>query len=129
MTWERATIEQVKVILPSGTQLTNEQIQAAIDAAECQVEQIASGCASGLSDKCLTQVHIYLSAHVAACTENTLSLSSETDPCCGGRATYGFKFGEGVKGTPFGQQANSISGGCLAELDKQPARLFSIGSH
>ena len=61
--------------------------------------------------------------------ENSLSILSEKDPCCGGSVVYGFRFGEGVKGTPFGQTANMLSGGCLAEYDKQPANLFSIGSH
>lgn len=129
MAYTLATVEQVRAILPAETQLTDPQIQAAIDAAQCVVDQIAAGCAAHLSDACLTQIHIYLSAHFAAVTENTLSISSETDPCCGGRATYGFKFGEGVKGTPFGQMANTLSGGCLAELDKQPTNLFSIGCH
>ena len=129
MAYTPATVEQVKLILPASTQLTDPQIQAAIDAAACVVDQVAGGCASHLTDACLTQVHIYLSAHYAAVTDNTLSLSSETDPCCGGQATYGFKFGEGVKGTPFGQMANTMTGGCLAEMDKQPANLFSIGCH
>lgn len=129
MTYTPATVDQVKAILPDSTTLTDAQIQAAIDAAKCVVDQLAvSTCGSGLSDECLTQIHVYLSAHFAAVTENTLSISSETDPCCGGRATYGFKFGEGVKGTPFGQMANTMSGGCLAEFDKQPVNLFSIGS-
>ncbi len=129
MAYTPATVDQVKAILPASTELTDPQIQAAIDAAACLVDQIAVGCASGLTDACLTQVHIYLSAHFCAVTENALSLSSETDPCCGGSASYGFKFGEGVKGTPFGQMANTLSGGCLAEYDKQPAGIFSIGSH
>ena len=129
MTYTPATVTQVRAILPAGTQLTDPQIQAAIDAAQCLVDQVAASCGSSLSDACLTQIHIYLSAHFAAVTENTLSVSSETDPCCGGQATYGFKFGEGVKGTPFGQMANTLSGGCLAEFDKQPTNLFSIGCH
>lgn len=129
MAYTPATVAQVRAILPAGTGLTDSQIQAAIDAAACVVDQAVASCASHLSEACQTQIHIYLSAHYAAATENTLSLSSETDPCCGGRAVYGFKFGEGVKGTPFGQMANTLSGGCLAELDKQPTGLFSIGCH
>lgn len=125
----RVTETEVRVILPADTQLTTPQIQAAIDAATCVVDQAAASCASHLTDACLKQVELYLSAHYAAATENTLSVSSETDPCCGGKAVYGFQFGEGVKGTPFGQMANTLSGGCLAELDKQPADLFSIGCH
>lgn len=130
MAYTPATIAQVRAILPSSTTLTDEQIQAAIDAAQCVVDELSvSTCGSNISDACLTQIHIYLSAHFAAVTENTLSLTSETDPCCGGKATYGFKFGEGIKGTPFGQMANTLSCGCLAEFDKQPVNIFSLGSH
>ena len=125
----RVTETEVRVILPADTQLTTPQIQAAIDAATCVVDQAEASCSSHLTAACLKQVELYLSAHYAAATENTLSVSSETDPCCGGKAVYGFQFGEGVKGTPFGQMANTLSGGCLAELDKQPADLFSIGCH
>jgi len=104
-------------------------VNAALTAACCIVDQIATGCASHLSEECLKQIEIYLAAHYAAATENTLSLSSEKDGCCDSSATYGFKFGEGVKGTPFGQMANTLSGGCLAEFDKQPINFVSIGAH
>ena len=123
----RATISDTRSILPTSSQLTDFQIQASIDAATCVVDQAAASCASHLSDSCLLQVEIYLSAHYAAATENTLTLSSESDDCGGGDATYGFKFGEGVKGTPFGQMANMLSSGCLAEFDKSPVDMFSIG--
>lgn len=125
----RTTVSDVRPILPTGTTLTDPQIDAAIAAATCVVDQVAGGCASHLTDECLKQVETYLAAHYAAVTENTLSLSSETDPCSGGKATYGFKFGEGVKGTPFGQMANTLSSGCLAEQDKQPISFNSIGAH
>ena len=124
----RATVPDVEKILPTGTQLTDLQIQASIDAATCAVDQIASSCASHLTDACLLQVEVYLSAHYAASTENTLSLSSETDSCSGDRMSYGFKFGAGVMGTPYGQTANMLSGGCLAEMDKRPVDLIAIGS-
>lgn len=124
----RASVPEVKAILPTTTELTDPQIEAAIAAATCVVDQIADTCAARLSDECLKQVEIYLSAHYSAVTENTLTLSSETDPCSGAKVTYGFKFGEGVKGTPFGQMANTLSGGCLAEMDKQPTDMFSIGA-
>ncbi len=126
---QRTTLEKVKAILPTGTTLTDPQIQAAIDAATCVVDQLAvSSCGEDLTDACLIQIETYLSAHFAAVTENTLSLVSETDPCCGGKATYGFKFGEGVKGTPFGQTANTLSCGCLAQFDLQPVNIVSLGT-
>ena len=124
----RTTEADVRAILPVSTALTTEQIEAAIAAATCVVDQIALGCADHLTDDCLKQVETYLAAHFAAVTENTLSLSSEKDACSDSSVNYGFKFGEGVKGTPFGQMANTLSGGCLAEQDKQPVNLFSIGT-
>lgn len=125
----RVTATEVRTILPTHTTLTDQQINAAIAAATCIVDQIAAGCGEDLTAECLTQVELYLSAHFAAATENTLSLKSEKDGCSNSSATYGFQFGEGVKGTPFGQMANTLSGGCLAEYDKQPVNLFSIGAH
>ena len=120
-----ATVVDVRAILPAGTGLTDSQITAVIAAASCVVDQVLA-CAAHITDACLTQIEIYLSAHYGAATELALSRTSEKDPC-GGSATYGFAMGEGVKGSPFGQLANTLSGGCLAELDKQPTALFAIG--
>lgn len=125
----RTDISKVRAILPTATSLTDAQITAAIDAATCVVDQIVIGCGSHLTDACLLQVETYLAAHYAAVTENTLGLSSEKDACTGSSVVYSFVFKEGVKGTPFGQMANTLSSGCLAEQDKQPVNLFSIGTH
>lgn len=125
----RTDIASVRVILPTTTSLTDAQITAAIDAATCVVDQIALGCSSHLTDECLIQVETYLAAHYAAVTESTLGLKSEKDACTGSSVVYSFEFGKGVNGTPFGQMANTLSGGCLAEQDKQPVNFFSIGSH
>lgn len=123
----RTTLAEVQAILPTGSGLTDDQINAAIVAASCVVDQIVD-CASHITEACLVQVETYLAAHYCAATELALSRTSEKDPC-GGSATYGFTMGEGVKGSPFGQLANTLSGGCLAELDKQPTNMFSIGCH
>lgn len=125
----RVTVLEVRVILPDSATLTDAQITGAIAGATCVVDQVEAGCGSELTADCLKQVELYLSAHFAAVTDNTLSLKSEKDPCCGGQATYGFVFGEGVMGTPFGQMANLISNGCLVQLSMQPVGLFSIGAH
>jgi len=127
----RTNVTAVHKILPSESGLTDPQIQSSIDAATCQVDQLAATiCGQGLSDDCLKQIETFLSGHFAAVIENTLSLKSESsNACCNASATYGFKFGEGIKGTPFGQMANTLSGGCLAEFDKQPVGIFSIGSN
>ena len=124
----RASEADVRAILPTETTLTPIQIDMAIVSANCTVDQIAAGCASHLPEQCLKQIEIYLSAHYAACTENTLTISSEKDGCCDSSIVYGFKFGEGVKGTSFGINANTLSGGCLADMEKPAARLFTIGT-
>jgi hypothetical protein len=123
----RVSEAEVRAILPISTTLTSANITASIAAATVLINRMALGCGSSLLDAELSQVELYLSAHFCAATENTLSLVSESDPCSGGKATYGFKFGEGIKGTPFGQLANTLSGGCLAEFDKQPVSFHSIG--
>ena len=122
-----ATIADVRLILPASTQLTDPQIQAAIDTAHCMIVELEL-CCTYTSER-LTKIETYLAAHFAAGTENSLTITSENDGCSDSSVSYGFKFGEGIKGTPFGQAANSLSGGCLAEFDKQPVNIFSIGSH
>ena len=126
----RVTEAEVKVILPATTMLTDPQILAAITAATLIVDEIAASyCGENFSADLLKQIELYLSAHFCAVTENTLTMSSETDACTGSSVKYGFKFGDGVKGTPFGIMANTLSQGCLAEFDKTPANFFSIGTH
>lgn len=119
---------KVRAILPTGTTLTSGQITAAIGAATVVVDRLYAGCGYDLSADELLQVETYLAAHFAAVTESTLTISSESGSC-GGDVVYGFKFGQGIMGTPFGQMANTLSDGCLAEQDKAPVGLFSIGDH
>lgn len=116
---------KVRDILPASTTLEDHQISAAIAAASCVVDE----CDDNLTVLCAQHVETYLSAHFASVTENTLTLKSETNPCSGSKAVYGFEFGQGIMGTPFGQMANTLSGGCLAEMDKQPTGMVSIGTH
>lgn len=125
------TVADVREILPASTSLTDAQIQAAIDASQCLLDQFsASFCGANFSASCLDQIHKYLAAHFCAVTENTLSIASESsDDCCKASVKYGFKFGDGIKGTPYGQVANTLSGGCLQEYDKQPVNIFSIGDN
>ncbi len=124
----RVAICDVQEILPSANLLTDPQIQAAINVATIMVDDLAAGCGSALSVDRLAKVELYLSAHLCAVSDPTLSLKSEKDACTGGSVVYGFELGEGIKGTPFGQTANMLSGGCLAESEKQPASFLSIGS-
>ena len=130
---QRTTIQEVRDILPPDVEaiVTDTQIQAAIDMSVCLVDQFAlSYCGMSFSVACLTQIETLMAAHFLAMSNPTLTLSSETsDMCCRVSAKYGYRFDKGIMGTPFGQSANTLSGGCLQEWDKQPANIFSIGAH
>lgn len=117
-------VVDVRVILPVHTALTDPQIQAAIDSASCIMEQLESE----LSATCQENIEKYLAAHFCCVTEFTLSLQSEKDACSGGSVVYGFDLGEGIMGSAFGQMANTLSGGELAEFDKISVAIHSIGS-
>lgn len=129
---QRTTIADVRLVIPSWASdvLTDDQIQMAIDSATCVVDRISiSYCGESLSEDCLTQLETLLSAAFLVLTYPTLGLSSETsDDCCTSSVNYSWKFGDGILGNPFGIAANTLSEGCLAEFDKQPANIWSIGS-
>jgi len=121
-------VQDVLDILPDGVELTEQAIEMAIASAACMMPDVLV-CNPGMTSTCQAQVQTYLAAHFAAVSDNTMTIKSEKDGCSDSSVTYGFQFGEGIKGTPFGQMANTLSRGCLAELDKTPANLFSIGTH
>ena len=122
----RVTASEVLVILPDETTLKQPQIEAVIAAATCIVDRLEAS--SDLNADCLKMVELYLSAHFGAASDNSLSVSSEKEPHLNTSVTYGFKFGEGLMGSSYGQMANTLSGGALMQLDKQPAGMFAIGS-
>lgn len=127
------TIQDVRDILPpaASAQISDDAIQAAIDASQCLLDQFsASFCGASFSASCLDQIHKYLAAHFLSATEPTISIAQESsDECCRSSVRYSWDFSDGLRATPYGQLAISLSGGCLAEYDKQPANIFSIGSH
>lgn len=122
--------DDVRDILPTDIVFTDDQIQAAIDATQCLLDQFsASFCGEAFSASCLDQIHLYLTAHFLAVTNPGLTVGAESsDDCCKASVKYGWSFDKGLLGTPFGQMANTLSGGCLQEYDKQPAGMFAIGS-
>jgi len=125
----RVIVAEVKLVLPSETELSNAQILQCIDGANLLVDALAlTDCGEDLSDALLVKVELYLSAHLCAVTEQTLAIQSEKDPCCGGSAVYSFVAGEGILGTPFGVTANMFSSGCLVEYDKRQVGFETIGT-
>ena len=120
--------DEVLIILPKGHTLTVDQVKVAIDTATLLVSRIAADCGGDLIPAELKQIELYLSAHFAALSDYSLAITSETDGCSNGKLTYGWDLGEGIKGTPFGQQADLLSGGCLASLNAPAVGIYAIGS-
>jgi hypothetical protein len=78
----------------------------------------ASACGSGLSDAELKQIELYLAAHFVSVTDP----EALTEKFEGSSKSYqrGWVAGQsGISSTSFGVVANTLSNGCLAELDKQ----------
>lgn len=123
------TPAEVKAI--TGSTLDDSAITPFINAADCMIEDIAD-CISGKSDACQTQICIYLSAHLLVSSpvgKASQEIKSEALENVYKR-TYNTSnvVGEGITATNFGKTANMLSDGCLGELHKSPANLFSIGT-
>jgi len=120
----RATDAEVRDIVPN-TSISD--LTPFINAANNVVDGVAlSDCGSDLSDSQLLQVEIWLSAHYAAVSDPKLALLSEKFKSESNTYSRG-SIGDGVKSTQFGIMANTLSNGCLVEVDMRKASFFSIG--
>ena len=130
MAYTPATPADVKAI--TGSTLLDAAIAPFITAASCVMEQVVDDCAANISDDCKTQAEAFLASHLLISSEvgsDSRTISKESL-----RGKYSVEYlrpgatGSGVLSTTYGQTANMMLGGCLAELDKQPVNMFSIGS-
>jgi len=88
----------------------------------------ATSCGSELTDEELTEIERWLSAHFAAVADPTLALVSEKfENVHNVYSRGGSKNMTGIMSTQFGQTANTMSGGCLAEIDMRKASGDAVG--
>lgn len=118
-------LTDLQKFLPNSN-LTDDQLNMAINASFCIVQQLETGCGSDLSDECLTSIQLYLSAHFATVMNPGISVSETKFENSSKKFNVG-KQGTGILGTPYGQTANTLSNGCLAQIDMNPSGLFVIG--
>ena len=125
-----ATSDDVRAI--TGSVLVDPAIDPFLAAASCIMAQVVDDCAAGISDDCKTQAEAFLASHLLVRTNvgsDSKQVAKESL-----RGKYSVEYlsssakGSGVLSTPFGETANMMLGGCLAELDKQPISFRSIGS-
>jgi hypothetical protein len=119
----RVTDPEVRILIPN-TEI--DDLTPFITAASLVVDKIAAGCASDLSTAQLKEVERWLSAHFAALSDDTLNITEEEFEDA--RTKYNKASGsanagnQGVLTTSYGQTANTLACGCLAEVDMITAR-------
>lgn len=88
----------------------------------------ASSCGSTLIDAELKEIETWLTAHFAAVGNPGLALISEDFEAAKNVYSRGTSKNKGgLLSTQFGQMANTLSNGCLAEVDKRKISLSSLG--
>lgn len=111
----RCTPQEVKCVKPSS--LDDSAVWPFIQAATVAVDRV-SGC-DDFSDAELKQIEIFYAAHLLNIQDPDLveeKVEGFTNKFARGRASMG-----GVMGSQYGQTANTLARGCLAELDKPRA--------
>lgn len=111
-----AEVKAIKVVVPSTLDTTPW-----ITAANSIVNSINSTCGTSFDETTLTQVELFLSAHLVG-TINP-SLISKKFENYEEKYAVGSQVLSGVMSDKYGQTANLLVNGCLAELDKAPASV------
>ena len=113
----------VRLILPSTTVV---DLTAFILAASLMVDKVAaSTCGSALTATELLNIESWLAAHLVRAEDPQVGRfkfeQSEKTYQIGNRQLFG------IMSDIYGQTANSLSGGCLADLDKRKYSLRALG--
>ena len=123
------TPDDVKAI--TGSKLGETAIQPFIDAAACIMLQITD-CTANMTAACVDSVEAYLASHLLVSSSVGKSSAAISKESLRGKYSVEYLSTKmdkgGVLSTTYGQTANMMSGGCLAELDKSPTRFISLGS-
>ena len=124
-----ATVAQVKAL--TGRTLADAVVQMFLDTAGCLLDMIAE-CTADLSESSLTNAEVYLSAHLLVTSTVGQGSAMVAREALGGKYSVEYLLpaikGDGILGTPYGRVANTLTRGCLAELDKRPVAMYTIGT-
>ncbi len=111
----RVNDADVRCLIPSTT-LTD--LSAFIASSEIMVDDVASNYGSEFTDGKLKEIQRWLTAHLVAVVDPTVAIIEEKVEGSTVKAARGNTQLAGILSTQFGQMANSLSNGHLAELDK-----------
>lgn len=124
-----ATAEQVKAI--TGSTLGDTSIDPFLTVAACVMANISPCLVSkGVTADCITEAEAWLAAHLLSVSgvggDTRVKKREKFENYDTEWATSQLQ-GQGVKSTHYGQTANMLTMGCLAEADKSPALICSFG--
>ena len=124
-----STPDDVKAI--TGSTLGEGAIQPFIDAAGCIMLRITD-CTASMTATCIDSIETHLAAHLLVSSSVGKASATITKESLKGKYSVEYLSTKidkgGVLSTSYGQTANMMTGGCLAELDKSPVSFNSIGS-
>lgn len=123
----RCTEAEVLAIAPG---ITITPLLPFITAANFIVSDINDKCGKSFSEDRLKEIECWLSAHFAYMGSDTTSGTKKSESIAKGDYSVSFSVasvGEGITGTPYGQTANLLSEGCLAEWDKRQSQAYASG--
>lgn len=119
----RVTASEVKEILDDST-LLDTIVEAFILGANAMVNTNLAG--TTLSPEILKEIERWLSAHLISVTRER---QAKKEGAGGASIEYTGEWGEGLKGSSYGQMAMTLdSTGTLASLDQKKATLYAIPS-
>ncbi len=120
------TDPQVRMLIPNTT--ITDLTTPFISCANARIDVLAaSSCGTSLTETELECIELYYAAHLAAQTDPSLAIVSEKVEGSTVVASRGNVANQsGLMSTHFGQTANSLSGGCLQELElRKPTLAFA----
>lgn len=124
-----ATVAQIKAL--TGSTLPDATVQIFLDVSLCMLDAI-SECTAAVTEACLDNAAVYLGAHLLVTSTVGQGSAIVAREALGGKYSVEYLMpaasGEGILGTPYGRVANTLTRGCLAEQDKRPVGIYSIGS-
>lgn len=100
---------------------TDVNVKPMITAASLIVDDLNAKCGTSFSEAHLTQIEMWLAAHFVGTIDPVLireKFENSDNTYQVGSAAL-----KGVLSDKYGQTANMLSGGCLAEFDQQPANV------
>ena len=112
-----AAADVLAILTP--TSLTEVQVTPFITAADAIVQQLNEKCGQDFSDATLEQIELFLSAHFASFADP--KATEEKFESASKKYARGNQDLSGVMSTQYGQTANMLACGCLADFDKTNA--------